>query len=139
MRWHLIGYGQDETIIREAIAREGMEGRVIIHGKKENPYPYIAGCDLYVQPSRYEGKSVCVREAQALGRPVVIADYATAPSQVIDGTDGVILPLDNEKFAQGLSRVMADKALRQHLVDGCKARDYSNRSEIEKIYSLIPQ
>lgn len=139
LRWHLIGYGQDETIIREAIAREGMEGRVIIHGKKENPYPYIAGCDLYVQPSRYEGKSVCVREAQALGRPVVIADYATAPSQVIDGTDGVILPLDNEKFAQGLSRVMADKALRQHLVDGCKARDYSNRSEIEKIYSLIPQ
>lgn len=32
-----------------------------------NPYPYIKACDIYVQPSRYEGKAVTVREAQILG------------------------------------------------------------------------
>ena len=53
-----------------------MEDKVIILGKRENPYPYIKACDLYVQPSRYEGKCVTVREAQMLGKPVVIT-YCT--------------------------------------------------------------
>ena len=44
-----------------------MQERVIILGKKDNPYPYMRACDLYVQPSRYEGKAVTVREAQLLG------------------------------------------------------------------------
>lgn len=139
LRWHLVGYGLEEDKIRQAIIKEGMEGRVIIHGKQENPYPFIAGCDLYVQPSRYEGKSVCVREAQALGRPVVIADYPTAPSQVTDGADGIILPLENDRFARGLASVIEDDALMSRLSENCMARDYSNRPEIEKLYSLIPQ
>lgn len=139
LRWHLIGYGLEEEKIRKAITDRGMENHVIIHGKKENPYPYIAGCDLYVQPSRSEGKSVCVREAQALGRPVVIADYPTAPSQVAEGTDGIILPLDNDRFARGLASVIEDDALMSRLSENCMARDYSNRAEIEKLYSLIPR
>lgn len=40
-----------------------------------NPYPYIKACDIYVQPSRYEGKAVTVREAQILGKPVVITRF----------------------------------------------------------------
>ena len=78
--WYIIGFGPDEALIRQKIAEANMEERVILLGKKENPYPYIKACDLYVQPSRYEGKSVTVREAQLLGRPVVIARYATSSS-----------------------------------------------------------
>ena len=70
--WYIIGFGPDEQLIRDRIAQEHMEDRVILLGKKENPYPYIKACDLYVQPSRYEGKAVTVREAQMLGKPVVI-------------------------------------------------------------------
>ena len=76
--WYLIGYGGDEMLIRQKIAEAGMQDRVIILGKKDNPYPYMRACDLYVQPSRYEGKAVTVREAQLLGKPVVITDYATS-------------------------------------------------------------
>ena len=81
VRWYLIGFGGDEERIRNNIAEAGMEDRVIILGKRENPYPYIAPCDLYVQPSRYEGNCVTVREAQMLGKPVVITRYATSASQ----------------------------------------------------------
>ena len=69
--WYLIGYGGDEMLIRQKIAEAGMQDRVIILGKKDNPYPYMRACDLYVQPSRYEGKAVTVREAQLLGKPVL--------------------------------------------------------------------
>ena len=70
--WYLIGYGGDEPLIRQKIDEAEMRGRVIILGKKDNPYPYMRACDLYVQPSCYEGKAVTVREAQLLGKPVVI-------------------------------------------------------------------
>lgn len=66
-------------------------------GKNLNPYPYICRCDLYVQPSRYEGKCVSVKEAQMLRKPVVITNYATANSQVENGVDGIIVTMDNEK------------------------------------------
>ena len=102
VKWYLIGYGADERIIRQKIREEGMEENVIILGKKENPYPYIKACDLYVQPSRYEGKCVTVREAQMLGKPVVITRYATSASQLEDGVDGLIVPSDNEGCAKVL-------------------------------------
>lgn len=51
VKWYLLGYGGDEVLIRKKIDEAGMKDRVIILGKKENPYPYIKMCDVYVQPS----------------------------------------------------------------------------------------
>ena len=82
IKWYLIGYGGDEMLIRQKILESKMQDHVFLLGKKENPYPYIKHCDLYVQPSRYEGKCVTVREAQTLGKPVVITRYATSASQL---------------------------------------------------------
>ena len=114
-----------------------MADRVIILGKKENPYPYIKACDLYVQPSRYEGKAVTVREAQMLCKPVVITRYATSASQLEDGVDGVIVPMDNAGCAEGIASVIRDKKLRQKLMENTKTRDYTNAEEIQKIYQVM--
>lgn len=86
--WYIIGFGSEEGLIKRKIKENRMEERVILLGKKDNPYPYIKHCDLYVQPSRFEGKCVSVREAQMLGKPVVITDYPTAKSQLKNGIDG---------------------------------------------------
>ena len=137
VKWYLIGFGQEEGLIREKIKESGMEEYVIILGKKENPYPYIKACDIYVQPSRYEGNSISVREAQVLSRPVVISDYLTSKSQLADGRDGIILPLDNEKFARGLYKIANDNKLINRLVSNCGNNDYSGREEIEKLYEII--
>ena len=137
VKWYLIGYGGDETQIRQKIAEAGMEDRVIILGKKDNPYPYMRACDLYVQPSRYEGKAVTVREAQMLGKPVVITDYATSGSQLEDGVDGVIVPMDNAGCAAGIAALLRDPERMQQLSENCKKRDYTNSAEVEKIYALM--
>ncbi len=138
IKWYIIGYGADEGLIRQKIAEAGMEGHVILLGKKDNPYPYIKACDIYVQPSRYEGKSVTVREAQMLGKPVVVTAYPTAASQVRDGVDGRIVPLDNEGCAAGLAEFIADDELRARIVENLAKLDFGNMSEVEKFYNLIP-
>lgn len=137
VKWYIIGFGGDEQLIRQKIAEAGMEQHVIILGKRSNPYPYIKACDIYVQPSRYEGKSVTVREAQMLCKPVVVTDYPTAGSQIQSGVDGVIVPMDNEGCARGLAAVIADAPLRQRLIAHLRTHDYGNESEVKKIYELI--
>ncbi|MGN1419670.1 MAG: glycosyltransferase [Acutalibacteraceae bacterium] len=137
IKWYLVGYGGDEELIRQKIAEAGMENRVVILGKKVNPYPYIKACDVYVQPSRFEGKAVTVREAQILNKPVIITDFATSKSQLENGFDGMIVPLENEKCADGIAEIIRDKNLLQKLSDNTKKRDYTNSSQIEKIYAMV--
>lgn len=136
-KWYIIGFGADENLIRTKIAEARMQEHVIILGKKENPYPYIKTCDIYVQPSRYEGKSVTVREAQMLCKPVVVTKYPTASSQIKDGIDGVIVPMDNEGCAKGLAEFILDTEKQQKIVEYLKTHDYGNVEEVEKIYKLI--
>ena len=131
--WYIIGFGGDEALIQRKIAEAGMQERVILLGKRDNPYPYIRACDLYVQPSRYEGKSVTVREAQLLGKPVVITRYTTSASQLEDGVDGVIVPMDNAGCATGIEKLLRDPEKMQNLQAACADRDYSNRAEAEKL------
>lgn len=138
VKWHIIGYGADEELIKQRISQAGMEDYVILLGKKENPYPYIKNCDVYVQPSRYEGKSVAVREAQMLNKPVIITNYATASSQLTDGYDGIIVPMENEACASAIADVLSNPKLLQTIAENTKKEDYSNSSELNKLYKLIP-
>ena len=136
-KWFIIGYGGDDKLIREKIVEFGMEDRVIILGKKSNPYPYIKKCDIYIQPSRYEGKAVTVLEAQILKKPVIITAFPSSNSQLENKVDGIIVPMDDEGCANGIANVICDKELRQQLIDNCAKRDYSNKTEVEKIYKLM--
>lgn len=136
-QWYLIGYGQDEALIREKISKSKMENYVHILGKKKNPYPYIRMCDAYIQPSRYEGKCVSVKEAQMLGKLVIITNYATSASQLEDGVDGIIVSMENEYCANGIISILKNKELRKSILENVLKRNYTNAEEIKKIYKLI--
>lgn len=137
LRWFLIGFGGDEELIRRKIEEAGMQDQVIILGKKSNPYPYIKACDIYVQPSRYEGKSVTVREAQMLCKPVVVTNYPTAKSQIQDGIDGKIVPMDNEGCAQGIAEFILNTEMQKQITDYLMTHDYGNEAEVGKLYEII--
>lgn len=137
INWYLIGFGAHEQMIVESINENGMQDHVFILGKKENPYPYIMACDVYIQPSRYEGKSVTVREAQMLGKPVIITDFPTSGSQLEDKVDGIIVPMEIEECAKEIASVLMNLNLLDTLKYNCLARDYSNSREIRKLYDLI--
>lgn len=137
--WYLIGYGGDEKLIRSKISEYGMEKHVIILGKRENPYPYFCRCDIYVQPSRFEGKCVSVIEAQMLHKPVIITRYGTSGSQLKDGIDGVIVPMDILGCSDGIANVILNSDLRQRLIDGTNREDYALLTEIFKLYKFVEE
>lgn len=137
IKWYVVGYGGDEQMIRNLIKEYSLENSFILLGKKINPYPYISDGDIYVQPSRYEGKAVTVGEAQILGKPVVITNYTTAKSQVRKNIDGYICDLSIEGIADGVEKLYIDKLFREKLAINCKKMDYSNSYELDKLYNLF--
>lgn len=136
VHWYIIGFG-DDTSMRQNVEREGMSAYVTILGKRANPYPYIKACHVYVQPSRYEGKSITVREAQILGKPVAVTNYPTAASQIQHGVDGVILPMETRAFAEGLAEFLCDDSCQRQISSYLLSHDYGSEHEVEKIYQLM--
>ncbi|WP_261302580.1 glycosyltransferase [Paenibacillus andongensis] len=137
IKWFIVGYGGYEGELRKLIAENQLEDSFVLLGKKINPYPYIKNCDLYVQPSRYEGKAVTVTEAQILGKPIIITNYPTAGSQIEDGVSGVICGLSIEEIAEEIERLYSDTALRNSLANNCLQTDYSNTYELNKLYNMV--
>lgn len=137
IKWYVVGYGGYEAQLKAFIAKYNLEHSFVLLGKKTNPYPYIKACDLYVQPSRYEGKAVTVTEAQILGKPIIITNYPTAGSQVKEGIDGLICNLSVEGIADGIEKLYANPAVRIELSSNCSKTDYSNAYELKKLYTLL--
>lgn len=135
VRWYLIGYGGDEALIKQRITENGMEDYVILLGKKTNPYPYIKACDIYVQPSRYEGSPVTVREAIALGKPVVVTSFPTVQSVIRDGIDGILVPMDNDGCAEGILRFIRNDGVYFRLDASPFAAE--NKTALAKFYELV--
>lgn len=104
--WYLIGYGPDEALIKGKIDKEGSGGQVVILGKKDNPYPYMKACDLYVQPSRYEGDPVTVHEAAALGKSVILTNFPTVADVADSIGNATIVPLDNPGCAASIASII---------------------------------
>ena len=135
VRWYLIGYGGDEALIRQRILECGMNDSVILLGKKTNPYPYIKACDIYVQPSRYEGSPVTVREAIALGKPVVVTSFPTVNNVIQHGKDGVIVPMDNEDCADGIVRFIRNGGI--SFIPDSSQLILQNTLSLDRFFSLL--
>jgi len=78
-----------------------LKENVYFLGEKENPFPELKRADLFVLPSRSEGFPNVLLEAMALGRAVLATDCETGPSEIINGKNGRLFPVED---AQALTR-----------------------------------
>lgn len=139
VKWMAVGYGPDEENLKHKVSSMGLESHFHFVGKQVNPYPFMKLCDIYVQPSRYEGKAVAVREAQSLGKPVIITDFPTSQFQLIDGHDGLICGMSPADIASAIIDLYNDKRTMEELSSNALASDYSNRAAIaDMIHDLRP-
>lgn len=139
-KWYIIGYGNKSEFekIKDNIEKNNVGEDVIILGKKENPYPYIKACDLYIQPSRYEGKSITVQEAQILSKPVIIRNYPTATSQVKHETDGFIAPYDINFFAKYTADLIQNnKGKIEKVKDNLSKKNFTQQENLQKFNSIL--
>ena len=80
----IIGSGSLEQSLRERIAASAASEHILLAGDVPHTETLvaIARCDLLLRPTEYDGDSVSVREALALGTPVLASDTGMRPSGV---------------------------------------------------------
>lgn len=106
LRWYALGEGPERPKLEKLIAELGLEGRFLLMGSKENPYPYLKAADIYVHATRYEGKSVSIEEAQVLRKPIVASDIPGNREQILSGKDGLLVELAPEKLAAAIASLL---------------------------------
>lgn len=136
-RWFIIGEGKLREKLEKQIQDLNVGDRVILLGVRTNPYPYIKHCTLLVQPSRFEGKSVVLDEAKILGTPIVATSYPTVRDQILEGKEGLIVPMSPEEISRGLADALKNPdqldAVRGYLKD----HEYGNQAEARKYIDLL--
>jgi glycosyltransferase involved in cell wall biosynthesis len=86
----IAGVGSQQEPLQRQIEGAGLAGVITLLGYQENPYPLIAGADICVFSSRYEGFSVAAAEAMALGCPVITTRVTGVPELLTNGVDAII-------------------------------------------------
>ncbi|MBR5539176.1 MAG: glycosyltransferase, partial [Clostridia bacterium] len=139
VRWYILGDG--DIGYRQSVEKQlddlGIADMMVFLGATQNPYRYIADCDIYAQPSRHEGKPIAVEEAKILCKPILTSRYLSANEQLEGGTLGVICDTSSSAIYEGIKTLLTDQNLCTAFRDTLASRDFSNRAEIEKFYEMI--
>lgn len=137
IKWNVIGDGEEKNNLICMIEEKGLKEEFELIGIKRNPYPYIKKSDIYVQPSRYEGKSIAIDEAKILNKPIVTTNYETVNDQISNNKTGIIVEKDSKSIYEGIKYLIEDKNLQQTFIDNLSKQKLGTEKEIKKIYKLI--
>lgn len=137
VHWWIIGAGELENQLKKQVKEAALEEYFTFLGLKENPYPYIKKCDLLVQSSRWEGKSVVLDEAKILATPILATNYSTIKDQLIDQKEGIIVDMNPIAIAEGINLLINDNSLYKFIESYLAQHNYGNEEEILKYYSLF--
>ena len=136
--WYFVGEGEMRTAIEQRIADLGLADNVILLGLKENPYPYMAKADVYVQTSAFEGFGMTIAEAKMLHRPVVSTNFDVIHDQIVDHQNGLIADMTPQNVAEKILELIADEELRGSISKSLANETYSTViTEPAKVMRLI--
>lgn len=137
-RWYIIGDGEENEkrhFIDKLLTYE-VADRLIMLGTTTNPYSYLRDCDIYIQPSRYEGKPITVEEAKIMYKPIVAANYLSANEQLDGGRFGMITDISVDGLYKGIKRMICDEKMRDNFTELLSKQNFSNVCEMDKFYKL---
>ncbi|GAB3508436.1 glycosyltransferase [Emticicia fontis] len=88
------GYKQ---FLTDLIISLNLENRVILHGFKSNPYPFLKDANLFILSSRKEGFPNVVLEALSLGTVVLATNCVSFNNIIFDYKNGLVVEKNSVK------------------------------------------
>ena len=107
---HLIGDGPDRDMLSALAENVDMSDHVTFHAARSDVVAVLKGADVVLAPSRYEGFSNVILEAQSVGTPVVATSCPGAAQDVLGKTGGgaVVAPENAADVAAASIRLLAE-------------------------------
>lgn len=136
--WYILGEGALRKDIEDEINKNHVNSNVFLMGTKDNPYPYMKKCDIYVQTSLTEGWCLTTQEAKILKKPIVTTNLPVMKEQFINGENGIIAEgTTPEALFMAIKLLIDNPELRQKLTANLCEEQYNVGNELQKLYDFI--
>ena len=123
LRFVVAGDGELRPAVESAIARSGLAGCVQLLGWRDDVPQLLAGLDVFLLTSLFEGLPRTVLQAMAASVPVVATDTGGVAEVVVDGETGRLVPPgDPAAAAAAIVALAADPGLRARLAAEARSR-----------------
>lgn len=130
VRLLLVGDGELRGDLEARAQSLGLSRVVRFAGPRTDVPAILAGLDLFVLPSLWEGLPNVVLEAMAAGLPVVATAVGGTPEVVVDGISGLLVPpRDPAALAEALVLLLRDSGLRRKMAQ-------AGRERVEQCFSV---
>jgi glycosyltransferase involved in cell wall biosynthesis len=136
-KWRLtiLGEGPERDALAALARARGIGERVSLPGWTDRPEDVLAGAELFVMASRYEGFPNALLEAMGVGLPVISTACGGAEELIENGTSGRVVKLDDPPaLAAALRELMADPTLRRRF--GAAAQRAAHRYTPAAVFRL---
>lgn len=139
---YLIGKGEEQSSLENLVKQLNLEKNWTFVGFKENPYKYVANCDLYVCSSRREGFSTAVTEALVVGTPVV-STRCSGAEELLGSHDeyGIVTDNDEESLYKGVKKMIAEAGLLEHYRGKAQERGgfFSTENTVKAVEQMLEE
>lgn len=125
----MVGDGPLRAALEAEVHTLGLGDRVHFLGWRDDARAMMAGLDVLLAPSLWEGFGLVFLEAMALSVPVISTRVSAIPEVVVDGETGWLVPArDEQAIAAALGEALDQPSVRQ-------ARGAAGRRRLETQFS----
>lgn len=110
--YRIAGAGSLRQPLERQAARLGLNDDVEFLGFVDDAAAFLAGIDVFVMPSLFEGLGVAALEAMAASKPVIASRVGGLAESVVDEVTGLLVaPGDDAQLAEAIEKMHRDPAL----------------------------
>lgn len=112
---YIMGVGEQQAEIEDYLKANNLTNTFTFVGYRQNPYKYVAKCDLYVCSSYSEGFSTSVTESLIVGTPVVTTNVSGMTEMFGENNEYGIVTENNESaLFDGVEKMLTTPGLLEH-------------------------
>lgn len=130
----IIGDGDQYEYIQYLITNKQLHN-VKLLGKKDNPYPYIAQADYFINPSIWESYCLVIQEALILNIPVIAARCAAIEESFCDDY-GIITEGTADGLFCAMKTVLDDPKMKYEFICRIKANYHKEDLYLNRVHQI---
>ena len=123
IRWYIIWDWSEKDNLVKLIKEYHLDNDFLLLGEKDNPYPFIKSCDLYIQTSRVEsflsleGFCLTLAEAKIFNSSIVSTMFPWAKEQLFNYGRWILVNYSVDDILWAIDNMIRDNFLKDYLVD----------------------
>lgn len=137
---YILGVGEQKAELEQKLKEYGLEESFTFLGFRDNPYKYVAKCDLYVCSSHREGFSTAVTESLIVGTPVVSTCCSGAYELLGKNNEyGIVTENSEEGIYQGMRQMLESEVKRRYYADMAleQGKKFSTQKTVEAVEEML--